>query len=533
MVFPSQGFLAMAEVAGTSVDVSSPLSPASPPPFDPIDEVAPRPKSPWSQVVRGSPNSSRSTPGASSCSLQPDDEKENHHHLHLASELRVTEAAHVHVSNLSSSPDHIDQGALDTLEGASANSTDTKIKDICSVESTITNQSHGKSPKKAWNKAVPNPVSPGDPEPVMGAIAWPALSEARVSKSSETWKAGAGQKAGLRSPLSVNEGHSLQTHQTVDKEVGVAGQRMTIQNSSNKVDVGGNPLTTAFKDTGSLGKDAHSADSEQSKWKGGRDSRVPTSSQGSLMHPRGTISSHPSMKDNTRNFMWDQGRGNHSFPAYGRVHQNMREHMIPAHHQRDVPSNMYYMPGSTTEPVIGSAYYVPAGVQGMYIPSADHLTAQGMVIKQIEYYFSVENLCRDIYLRSKMDEWGFVPVSVIANFNRVKMITQNPYFIVEALRLSNVVEVQGDKVRKKGDWANWLLPASQRLTASIGDKDQAVGFSTTYTNEDMNHNLGLRSSGMEKQNEIEKQVNEELEKSMDNQSKHFAQSCSIERGVQS
>ncbi|KAH7387127.1 hypothetical protein KP509_16G006800 [Ceratopteris richardii] len=115
-----------------------------------------------------------------------------------------------------------------------------------------------------------------------------------------------------------------------------------------------------------------------------------------------------------------------------------------------------------------------------------------------------------------MDEWGFIPVSVIANFNRVKMITQNPYFIVEALRLSNVVEVQGDKVRKKGDWANWLLPASQRLIASMGDKDQVVGFSTTYTNEDMNHNLGLRSNGMEVQNEIEKQVNEELEKSIDN-----------------
>ena len=40
------------------------------------------------------------------------------------------------------------------------------------------------------------------------------------------------------------------------------------------------------------------------------------------------------------------------------------------------------------------------------------------------YYWlgSIENLCRDIYLRSNMDEHGFIPVTVIANFNRVFVI---------------------------------------------------------------------------------------------------------------
>jgi hypothetical protein len=40
-----------------------------------------------------------------------------------------------------------------------------------------------------------------------------------------------------------------------------------------------------------------------------------------------------------------------------------------------------------------------------------------------EYYFSVENLCKDLYLRRQMDNEGYVLLSEIAQFNRVKHIT--------------------------------------------------------------------------------------------------------------
>ena len=33
---------------------------------------------------------------------------------------------------------------------------------------------------------------------------------------------------------------------------------------------------------------------------------------------------------------------------------------------------------------------------------------------QVEYYFGVENLCRDTFLRSKMNEEGWIPLPVIA-----------------------------------------------------------------------------------------------------------------------
>lgn len=40
-----------------------------------------------------------------------------------------------------------------------------------------------------------------------------------------------------------------------------------------------------------------------------------------------------------------------------------------------------------------------------------------------EYYFSVENLVRDVYIRKQMDAQGFVHLAILANFNRVRALT--------------------------------------------------------------------------------------------------------------
>ena len=48
-----------------------------------------------------------------------------------------------------------------------------------------------------------------------------------------------------------------------------------------------------------------------------------------------------------------------------------------------------------------------------------------------EYYFSDENLQKDFFLRNQMDEEGFVPISVIANFNRLQALTQDTELIKE------------------------------------------------------------------------------------------------------
>lgn len=40
-----------------------------------------------------------------------------------------------------------------------------------------------------------------------------------------------------------------------------------------------------------------------------------------------------------------------------------------------------------------------------------------------EYYFSVDNLQRDFFLRRKMDADGFLPITLIASFHRVQALT--------------------------------------------------------------------------------------------------------------
>ena len=44
-----------------------------------------------------------------------------------------------------------------------------------------------------------------------------------------------------------------------------------------------------------------------------------------------------------------------------------------------------------------------------------------------EYYFSTDNLQRDFFLRRKMTPEGYLPLSLIASFNRVQQLTQVCY----------------------------------------------------------------------------------------------------------
>ncbi|KAH7297359.1 hypothetical protein KP509_26G066500 [Ceratopteris richardii] len=86
--------------------------------------------------------------------------------------------------------------------------------------------------------------------------------------------------------------------------------------------------------------------------------------------------------------------------------------------------------------------------------SLDTSSLQHKLRKQIEYYFSVENLCHDTYLTSRMDDEGFVPISLIASFPRVKKLTLDTSLILEAMKKSTLVEVKNGKIRAN-DWRRW------------------------------------------------------------------------------
>lgn len=104
----------------------------------------------------------------------------------------------------------------------------------------------------------------------------------------------------------------------------------------------------------------------------------------------------------------------------------------------------------------------PFSAPGSPPPSDDtHLSAndalladdiRGKIIKQVEYYFSDENLPTDKYLMNllKKDKNGFVPIAVIASFRKMKKLTQDIQLIVAALRESSqlVVSSDGKKVKR-------------------------------------------------------------------------------------
>eukprot|EP01117_Protostelium_nocturnum_P006583 TRINITY_DN2371_c0_g1_i1.p1 TRINITY_DN2371_c0_g1~~TRINITY_DN2371_c0_g1_i1.p1 ORF type:complete len:490 (-),score=145.19 TRINITY_DN2371_c0_g1_i1:479-1837(-) len=61
--------------------------------------------------------------------------------------------------------------------------------------------------------------------------------------------------------------------------------------------------------------------------------------------------------------------------------------------------------------------------------------------KQVEYYFSKENLVTDRYLVSQMNSETFVPVKVIANFKQIKNLTTDLDLLVSVMKECHGVEL--------------------------------------------------------------------------------------------
>lgn len=58
-----------------------------------------------------------------------------------------------------------------------------------------------------------------------------------------------------------------------------------------------------------------------------------------------------------------------------------------------------------------------------------------------------------------MDDQGWVHIDVITKFNRMRRFTNlvDTNYILDAVRGSELVEVQGNTVRRRNNWAEWLL----------------------------------------------------------------------------
>ncbi|KAE8349212.1 hypothetical protein BDV28DRAFT_66548 [Aspergillus coremiiformis] len=136
-------------------------------------------------------------------------------------------------------------------------------------------------------------------------------------------------------------------------------------------------------------------------------------------------------------------------------------------------------------PNSGSMYGVypfPADINTMYgyqpmhpgpmtaVPYQQYMepfSLMSMLSMQLEYYFSVDNLCKDLFLRRHMDSQGYVPLAFIAGFKRIKILTEDFELLRHVSRqLRNVEYLQNedgiDRLRPREKWDQWVLPIEQR-----------------------------------------------------------------------
>ncbi|CAO3626721.1 unnamed protein product [Cunninghamella blakesleeana] len=128
--------------------------------------------------------------------------------------------------------------------------------------------------------------------------------------------------------------------------------------------------------------------------------------------------------------------------------------------------------------------------------NVDADTLKSYILQQIEYYFSIDNLCKDLFLRSKMNSEGYVDINLLANFNRVKGLTTDLDLIKEALTDSQLLQVKGELIRKREGWENWVIPPvvavqpaqpsinQPKVTAADIVKQSTHTNTTTNTNDD-------------------------------------------------
>eukprot|EP00163_Fabomonas_tropica_P027257 TRINITY_DN5196_c1_g2_i1.p2 TRINITY_DN5196_c1_g2~~TRINITY_DN5196_c1_g2_i1.p2 ORF type:complete len:319 (+),score=141.70 TRINITY_DN5196_c1_g2_i1:82-1038(+) len=75
------------------------------------------------------------------------------------------------------------------------------------------------------------------------------------------------------------------------------------------------------------------------------------------------------------------------------------------------------------------------------------------ILKQVDFYFGDSNLPKDKFLKAKIseDKDGYVDISILATFSRMKALSEDVEVIAKALTDSTVVEVSedGKRVRRK------------------------------------------------------------------------------------
>jgi la-related protein 1 len=132
--------------------------------------------------------------------------------------------------------------------------------------------------------------------------------------------------------------------------------------------------------------------------------------------------------------------------------------------------SQHMSPLQTSNPMFDYQHMQPMSA-APYNSYVDEASVVQLVTMQLEYYFSIDNLCKDVFLRKHMDSQGFVFLSFIAGFKRIKALTTHFELLRYACQESDIIDViQGedgkDRIRRVEGWEKWIM--------AMEDRDESV-----------------------------------------------------------
>ncbi|OWM68234.1 hypothetical protein CDL15_Pgr004716 [Punica granatum] len=386
----------------------------------------------------------------------------------------------------------------------------------------------GAGKRVPWNKPSngPGPEAAG---PVIGADSWPALSASpkRSSRksSSESAKVSSDGSSSVSAPASQGSGNASSaaaaasssssssqrqlnshgnTHLNVNNQMPLRQRSMKGNNGSATLN-GDAPQSPGPRNPSldsqsikSSPRDDSQRSGSASENHGGHEHQqqqrnsFKTRSGGTYQRGDGSHSqSYANRRDQDRtNQEWNPRGFNHNrdarmhqqqrgYPRYGRVSHPAAPVIPPVSGQfipLPQPRHFAVPPMGGYNDMAPPVYVLPFQHPVNFVsPMPPHMVnfqppdpnLYTKIIDQINYYFSNDNLVKDTYLRQNMDEQGWVPVALIASFKKILQLTNNTQLILDVVRNSPMVEVQGDKLRRRNDWGKWImLPAIQFPEAS-------------------------------------------------------------------
>ncbi|KAG8377963.1 hypothetical protein BUALT_Bualt08G0088500 [Buddleja alternifolia] len=441
-------------------------------------------------------------------------------------------------SDQTSAPAVAPPGALLSPPPEEASVPDNAVIDSSGAEaqpesSDVSDDSNAGRPRRpAWNTPLNGVVEAGS---VMGgAVSWPALSESTRP----------GPRTSLDSPRPVSDGSASSSQAPVTSQPPQRQANTNAHSHSHANSTASNTVSTRPRSRNRGGGSSSGSVASYNSFNRPspatpppfpvvevpygivppildtpmRGTRPVGGVGGSHSH---TGNDHSSQRNNSRRNNYGprpRGDGQYHNNHGGRRDQDRRDVHIPPPY---VPPPMGYIPPPLhpgAPPFMNPHMRVFPGPMGIEMPPFFYLPTmppesyrpmpmvppqppmvfpppnENPIVKQIDYYFSDENLVKDDFLRSKMDEHGWVPITLIASFPRVKQLTQDIQVILESLRISAIVEVQGGKLRRRNDWSKWIH--SPRLnTPALTTDLQQLSLDNSATN--ANDNVDTREEQTE------------------------------------